>query len=310
LITHFLGPEEVDAFARDLSTRLIALGDDFPKTWFLLGVSGQIFANVVLDHIPDPLLQTIRLVRVNCNRETRKVEFADAFDIKEAMLGPCLLIDSAVHSGETMLAVCKHLTSVKLKDIITYTLVLKRNATMVPNYFGVLMEENDRCLFQLDSIPNNRLCKSVPFGILRTISAVDVLKELPSTGTAAIDTTFSALLYEKERGSQVFVYEHNNEVCGVLSFEKKGRTVFIDLVANSEKYRGRGIGAAMMRWAETWARSTNCEAIELWAIQDRIDFYKARKFVESDRTLDLGDAKYRLMRRKLLYNTSMIGETA
>jgi GNAT superfamily N-acetyltransferase/pyrimidine operon attenuation protein/uracil phosphoribosyltransferase len=315
-----LGVEEVKAYARDLATRLLGLGQSFPKTWFLLGLSGQVFADVVFDELETALqnwdgdlnvdLNDVQIVRVSCNRESKDVKFVDAFDITKAVEHSCVLLDSAVHSGHTMLAVYNRLRDVGFTDVITYTLLLKRNAIMIPNFFGVLIEENDRCLFQLDSIPNNRLAKSPPFGVLRELSASDAKRPFLNTGTAAVDTTFSALLYEQERGSKVFVYEHQKEICGVLSFQKNGKTVFIDLIANSENYRKKGVGGAMMRWAETWARSTNCEAIELWAITDRIDFYKKRKFVELDRLLDLGDSQYRLMRRKLLYNTSMVGETA
>jgi hypothetical protein len=274
----------------------------------MLGMSGQIFANVVLNFLPEQFTASLALVRVACNRETNDVNFTDSFDPPTVATRPILLIDSSIHSGRTMLAVSQKLSSLGISDIITYAIVFKKSSALIPNYFGVLLEQTDRCLFQLETIPNNRLCKRAPFGVLRALSETDVHRPFPVINEPSVETTFATLLYERENyGSNVFVYEHKNAICGVLSFIKKGKSLFIDLVANSTEYRGCGIGAAMIRWAETWARSADCEAIELWAIENQVDFYKSRQFIELDRWLDLGTAKFKLMRRRLLYNTSMIG---
>lgn len=306
MITHFLGLDEVEGYALDLALRLVALDKSFPKTWFLLGKSGQIFADVLLDKIPPSLIQKIGLVRVTSDRDSGRVTFIDSFK-KES--GPVLLLDSAVHSGKSMLMAAQKIAKAGFSDIITYSLILKRNSVLVPNYFGVVIDETDRCLFQLPAIPNNRLCEHKPFGIFRALSEKDTNRKFIKTGEPSIDeTTFGALLYEKEKGSHVYVYEHKGEICGVLSFSESQRAVFVDLVANSGKkaYRGKGIGAALMRWAETWARSMKYEAIELWAIKKRISFYEDRDFHSLNREMMLGDTQYCLMRRKLLYNLSMV----
>ncbi len=215
------------------------------------------------------------------------------------------MIDSAVHTGKSMLAAAAKISAAGIKDVITYSLMIKRNAEIIPNYFGIVIDTTDRCLFQLSAIPNNRLCEQAPFGVLRSLISSDASRQFIKTGSPAIDeTSFGALLYEKEsKGSHVYVYEHRSAICGVLSFTAQKNSILIDLVANSIRYRGKGIGAALMRWAETWARSAGCDAIELWAISDRIGFYKKRKFEMSPRKIDLGNATFHLMRRKLLYSS-------
>jgi GNAT superfamily N-acetyltransferase len=306
LITHFLGLDEVEGYALDFAQRLVALGDSFPTTWFLLGKSGQNFADVLLGKIPPSLIPKIRLVRVAADRDTGKVTFIDSF---KKLSGTVLLLDSAVHSGKSMLMAAQKIAKKGISDIITYSLIMKRNSVLVPNYFGVVIDETDRCLFQLPAIPNNRLCEHKPFGIVRALSESDTKKKFVKTGEPSIDeTSFGSLLYEKEKGSHVYVFEHKGQICGVLSFSESHRAVFVDLVANSKAsaYRGKGIGAALMRWAETWARSMKYEAIELWAIKKRISFYEDRDFRPLGREIMLGDTPYCLMRRKLLYNLSMV----
>ena len=281
MITHFLGADEVRAFARDLGNRLESLKSNYPTAWFALGKSGENFVEVLSEFIPTEFVDKVQVVRVSANRDTGDVKFRDSLD---GIAGPALLIDSAVHSGKSMLAATKKIAGLNLPDVITYSLVLKRNSVLVPNYFGVVIDETDRCLFQLDSIPNNRLCERQPFGVLRRLDGGDTSLPFIETGEPSIDeTTFSSLLYELEKGSHVYVCEHQNKIVGVLSFTEKSKSIFIDLVANSASYRKKGVGAAMMRWAETWARSKKLDAVELWAIKSRVPFYQDRDFQLTDR---------------------------
>lgn len=304
MITHFVGPAEVEGYALDLANRLVKLGSDFPQNWYLLGKSGEVFADAVIDKLPAEKISSLKLVRISANRETGRIRFLDSIVKTRA---PSLLLDSAVHSGNSMLRAANALTIKGISDLITYTLVLKRGSVIIPNFFGILVEETDRCIFQLPEIPNNRLCETRPFGVLRTLTPDDTKRRFFKTGESAIEeTTFGSLLYEKERGSNVFVYERKNEICGVLSFTEQSRSLFIDLVATSRKYHGKGIGGALMRWAETWARSRRFEAVDLWAIQKRVSFYEKRKFKLIDRTINLDGVKFSLMRRPLLYNTSLV----
>jgi GNAT superfamily N-acetyltransferase len=298
LITHFLGPDEIAGYACDLADRLLKLDGDFPRIWYLLGKSGQAFADVLIDQLPTEKQKALRFIRVTANRDTGRIRFHDSI-VKSRL--PVLLLDSAVHSGKSMLNVAQAIARMGTKDIISYSLVLKRGSVIVPNYFGVIVEETDRCLFQLPAIPNNRLCERRPFGVLRELASGDTNKRFIRTGETAIDdTTFSSLLYEKERGSHVYVYEHGNKICGVLSF------AVVDLVASDKKYHGKGIGGAMMRWAETWARSRKHGAVELWAIKRRIDFYTNRRFKLIGREINLAGTRFFLMRRELLYNLSFV----
>jgi hypothetical protein len=312
LITHFLGGEQVDAYTRDLAARFLQqeklLRQKMPIQWFVLSHSGQEIAHALAGHLPDPIRQLLRIVRTECNRTTKKIRFRDSIEginFNNAIL----VLDSAVHSGKSMLLVLERLTALGAKNVLSYTLVLKRGSCFIPNYFGVVIDDTDRAFFQLDAIPNNRLIERKPsFGYLRALQANDVHRKNIRTGVKSIDgMTFGDMLYEKTvRPTNVYLYMHRDEICGYVSFEKVDQKLFIDVVASGLKFRGKGVGAALSRWAETWGRSCHCALIELWAIKNRIDHYRDFGFetVPGADELTLSTTeKYQLMRKPILYNT-------
>ena len=158
--------------------------------------------------------------------------------------------------------------------------------------------------FLLDKIPNHRV---MPFGALRKLDQADVNRSQQGvhSGLPSIDkVTWSDLWYETTtRKNNVFVYEGGGEILGYVSFLIKNSNLFLDAIAIDKKVQGKGLGGCLMRWAESCARTANCTTIQLWAKNDRIEFYvKKADFKETSEKLDLGSEKYTLMERKLLYN--------
>lgn len=99
-----------------------------------------------------------------------------------------------------------------------------------------------------------------------------------------------------------------NNIAGFVSFGKQNKVAFIDGWATVILYRGKGIGAAMLRWAETWARSNKCNFIRLWAYEDTVEIYRrfGYDFVGGQELILSETQKYKLMGKKILYNTKMI----
>ena len=156
--TYFLGREEVDAYVRDLVDRLQALGELFPYTWCTLGHSGEELAVVISKALPKDGESKIRIIPMNYDRASKAVVFQDEQDKAVFADGkPVLILDSSVHTGNTMLAVFQTLKSLGAKNICSYSLVVKRNSAYIPNFFGVVIQPHDRAYFLLDKIPNNRL---------------------------------------------------------------------------------------------------------------------------------------------------------
>lgn len=305
MITYHLGEAEVRSYAQDLAGRLAASA--LPDIWVPLGVSGSKFAQEVVEQLEEARREQFRLVRANWNRDTQEVQLQDEVNREALASGRVFVIDSAVHSGASMLAVCEHLAHLGAGDIVSYSLILKKGSCFVPTFFGLLIDDEDRAYFQLPVIPNNRLMKKKePVGYLRPIRESDATLPTMPVGVKSVETSFGELLYEtKARGMQVYLYIVRNDVCGFVCLSIRGRQAFINSVAAHKGHRGKGIGPALVRWTETLARSSQCERIDLWAIGDRIEFYKEMGYsiVEDETFAYDGEAKYKRMQRKILYNT-------
>jgi len=313
LLTHYLGKDEVTAYCNDLANRLEALGEACPTKWVTLGLSGLKMAIRLVRQLPPELAKKIQFLFVQYNRESKQLDFGTP--IEEVSFGeePLLVIDSAVHSGKSMLAVIQRLQAAKVKNIISYTLVLKRGAIMIPNYFGVIIDDKDRVYFELDEIPNNRLIENVPFGVLRELRDTDVLKKIGAVSAPFEGLTTGDLLYNVETfGLRAYVFEYDGEIAGFVSFRNQGDDLFVDSWATANKFAGRGIGNATFRWAETWARSTRCSQVSLWAYEKAIPVYENYGYEHVDgKWRDLGeDQRYKVMRKKILYNLYEIREYA
>jgi GNAT superfamily N-acetyltransferase len=120
-------------------------------------------------------------------------------------------------------------------------------------------------------------------------------------------------LYGKRTQNQhPYLYEHAGKIAGFVSFAKKSNVLFIDSWGTTLEFRGKGIGGAMLRWAETWARSNRCEGIELWAFEGAIPIYKkyGYEFIRGEE-LNLSEAhRFKLMGKRILYHirTNEAGE--
>jgi hypoxanthine phosphoribosyltransferase len=308
LITHFLGREEVAGYARDLAARLVSLGKDAPAIWCPIGYSGIRLAEILGDLLPTEAVDNIRLIDTSYNKKTGRVAKFKKQDVPLVRRAKSVLVlDSSIHSGSTMLAVIKELGAVGAKNVLTYSLVLKQNSKFIPHYFGVLVGDHDRTLFLLDEIPNNRLFKDkIPVGVLRKLTPEDCQKDIGlKTGLPSMDKmSFPDLLYQKMvHGHEVFVIELYGKVIAFLGLRFSGARLLIDLVASDKKFKGKGLGGALLRWAETLARSKKCAQIELWAVFNQVEWYERCGFKKTNEEhLDLGGEKYFGMTRDLLYS--------
>jgi GNAT superfamily N-acetyltransferase len=308
LITHFLGREEVQAYSRDFALRLVALQNNFPTKWFLLGQSGEKIAQVVFDFLPPEIASTVELTTVYVDRKTQEVKFENSIADVKFDSSPVLLIDSAVHSGQSMSQVIWKLWGLGAQNVLTYTLMLKRSSKVIPTYFGILVDDTDRVYFQLDVMPNNRLCEQPPFGILKEVSDEDLSKTIGDVGLPFEGITIGTMLYDKKtKNYYPYIYEYAGNIAGFVSFVKKQHSLFIDMWATVKTFRGQGIGGALLRWAETWARSNKCESIELWAFKDSIKIYQHYEYeIVPGQEMALSDTEtFKLMRKKILYHMDL-----
>jgi ribosomal protein S18 acetylase RimI-like enzyme len=176
-----------------------------------------------------------------------------------------------------------------------------------------MVGDHDRVLFLLDILPNNRLFtgRRIPVGTVRRIESNDIHREQTalSTGVASLDKiSWGDLLYEATaNGYEVFLVEDSQKIAGFIKLKiKEGNTLSIDVIANDETYKGKGIGGALMRFAENYGRANECRYLDLWSIEDQKEFYLKYGYQVKGEVLDAGDGeRYIPMRRTLLYHFSV-----
>jgi GNAT superfamily N-acetyltransferase len=312
LHTYLLSDDVIRRYGLDFVERLEKLGTLIPTLWITLGISGDKIAVDIINHSPtSPALPT-SYARVSFDRKAKTVIIRDDGQLPALGEQPILVIDAAIHSGASMRHVIDALYKNGAKNVLSYSLVVKKTSELIPNYFGMIIEEHDRVFFQLDKFPNNRLRNKIPFGALRALREDDIHRTPNNldVGVPSIDRmTFADLwYYVKTQNSHVYVYEIAGNIVAYLHFKYQplGR-LFIDLIAADKSVRGLGLGSLLMRWAETFARSSKCLAIELWAIEDRVSWYKSHGFEATGEEMDLGGGeKYARMTRRILYNVKPI----
>ena len=310
MITHFLGEEEVRGYVRDLAERLQALGADAPLVWCPIGNSGDKLVRAlgdVLHKLNPKLANDVKVVDLVFDKSSRTIQVGEDSNSADLTAQRVLLIDSSVHTGSSMLAAYRFAQAQGALNVTAYTLVLKKSASFLPHLFGLVVGDHDRVLFQLDKLPNNRLfANRAPYGLFRRLVADDASRvECLDTGVASLDKiSFGDLYYEcAAKGYDVIIAEEGQAIAGFLKMKvDEGRRLFIDVIANDQKYRGKGLGGALMRYAETTGRASCCTHIDLWAIEDQVDFYTKLGYAPSNEVIDAGGGElYRKMSKPLIY---------
>lgn len=324
MITHFLSREQVAAYCKDFAKRLEELQQDTPLVWCPIGFSGREIAKVVLPFLSQGLQQKIRIQPLTYHKPTHgqpgmvsivpkngQTEEQAREALRQALADSpsALVLDSSVHSGSSMLGAVHFLSDLGAQNSLAYSLVIKQSSGFIPHYFGLVVGDHDRALFLLDAIPNNRLAKpkSVLKGFLRKLTEDDVQRaDKLDTGVASISKIgWGDLWYDaRAHGYQVYVAEVNGVLAGFVKYKlEPTRRLMLDVIAVDRQTQGRGVGAALFRWAETTARSNSCLSIDLWGIENEVENYEKAGYKGSGCWIDTGGGeKYQHMAKPLLYH--------
>jgi GNAT superfamily N-acetyltransferase len=129
---------------------------------------------------------------------------------------------------------------------------------------------------------------TIRLAVAADVGAVLSLARLFAT-TFALDEgafrrSYSALV--ATAGARLLVAESGTRIVGYLlgfdhdTFFANGRVAWVEEVMVDESYRRRGIGEALMRELEAWARSRECRLVGL-ATRRAAAFYEAIGYEES-----------------------------
>jgi len=100
----------------------------------------------------------------------------------------------------------------------------------------------------------------------------------------------------------VFVMAKEAEVMGLLVLSPQDSALLLENIAVLPRYKGQGIGKALMAFSEDFARKAGCDAIQLYTHQrmtENIALYQALGYQETHRATENGFARV-FMRKPML----------
>lgn len=324
---HYLDDATVDAYLMDLVKCRMPVArekcSNAPLVICYIGHSGRALLDRLFD-LPKSavaFLDSALIIRAQYDRANHIASFYH-FDPqnrgKDAVIAPdrlheivsgahVLLLDSSVHSGSSMQALAEILIRAGLKAITSYGLVVKSTAVFIPNYFGLMMGYDDRALFLLKEIPNNRI---MPSGLLRLLSEADLSRDRVISGVDSIDrSTWSDMYFAMTANPEVttFVYHSCEQFQAYLTVTLvPNRTLALDVVAVDKNSQKQNLGGHLVRWAETYARHNGCNAIELWGIDAYVGWYQKHGFTPTGKKQMLPEKNsveiYHQMRKQIVFD--------
>jgi ribosomal protein S18 acetylase RimI-like enzyme len=93
------------------------------------------------------------------------------------------------------------------------------------------------------------------------------------------------------QGRHVYVLSDGHELAGIIVLVVEGQAMLLDNVAVHPRFQGRGLGRALMAFAENVSREKGLSAIRLYtneAMTENIGLYRALGFVETHRGEEKG----------------------
>ncbi len=313
MYTYFLSSEQVKGYMLDLSMRLLETKKhDRPTVLVSIGASGNELAYHLININETSLKWAHECDQVRCDydRNTKQFSFAPDDNAEAVIEGATvLIIDSAVHSGNTMRKAVEHVEALKPKCVTTYSLVVKQSSVLIPNLFGLLIDRHDRAYFLLQRIPNLRIMRS---GCLRPMEEKDIGAAPIDCGVASINKFgWPELWYDLQADNRrkTYVYERDSKPLGYITYRLlDDGHILIDVVAVDKSAKGGKIGANLIRWAETCARSANCTHVVLWGLVEenvlRIYVGAGYDFVK-DKEMKFPDETYALMKKAIVHDSEL-----
>jgi hypothetical protein len=303
LNTIFLSNDEVAAYLKDLFERFVALEGEMPMVWCPIGPSGGALAQAAM-LVAGDLAPKIAHIPIAYDRATEKVSFPGEPNPASVIAGKrVLLLDGSIHSGSTFRKAYQAIAAMKPAEVSSYSLVVRVGASILPNYFGLMIGDYDRAIFLKKVFPNNRLFTC---GCVRKLADGDQAQPKIACGQDFVDKfSWGDLCYEMtiDPRRQTYVYERNGGIKAFVSFRvTAGDDILLDTIAVDKSCHNQGIAGNLMRWTETCGRNSHCATIHLWAVDNRKDWYAKRGYEFCGKELILDEVKFHLMRKKLLYN--------
>lgn len=207
-----------------------------------------------------------------CNLKNGDVDIPDLSQIKQKKI---LICDDTTITGRTFIKVFNKLKESGIDDIKLFSILMRRNSSIVPNVFIIEVEEDTKVYFPWSDYP----IRTYPKGIVRKIAAEDC-KSTFICGDERIDKySLSDYYKNQEYGNcKVYLVEDSGIICSIVQFHEhtvEGYTgLFLDIIATSEGSKGNDYARTLLKLLSLYMIYHEFKFIYAHAFDDIIDMYK------------------------------------
>jgi hypothetical protein len=304
--TYFIDRGDVTAYLLDFTERLREIKGDMPITFCYIGESGDELLTAIVEADSSIIGNDTYVVDAYYDKKTRAVSFkggdADVELLKDRRV---VVIDSIVHSGRSMAAVANKVRSTGARSVCTYSLIICRGSTFIPNMWGLTINDHDRACFLCKTIPNNRLSEGGPSVHIRKLSAedrsiIEGVGEIFHIDERGLKEMVDA--NERQESRLTYVIEDGGEIGGYATIEFDSLSkVTVQRLAVRQGAMEDVYAEALMRWSETLGRQADCDKIEIWINRDEVEKYKEWHF---ECAIERADGEYVPASHKIAYHVA------
>ena len=213
---------------------------------------------------------------VTCNIDDEGINFSDLSLVQGHRI---LVCDDSTNTGTTFKNVFKKLISLGIRDIRFFSLMMRRNSSVVPNIFVFETDEDTKVYFPWSDYPIRTYSK----GIVRKISYEDCGKDF-LCGEQRIDKIPLSDFFKNQEhlSARVYVVEDRNMICSIIQFYERNvdayKGLFLDVIATAETVKGNKYAKVLLKLVSYYMIYHKFDFLYAFDDEQLLDMYRKRGF--------------------------------
>lgn len=203
-----------------------------------------------------------------------------------------LICEDTVNTGKTVKKVIAKLKHLGASDIKIFSLIMKRNSSIVPNIFVFEIEKDTKVYFPWSNYP----IRNYPKGIVRKVFADDRSKTFEYTDSRIKENLSDYYDYQQNKGAKVYLVEDKDEICAIIQFFEKEvnkyKGLYLDMIATAKGKGGQKYASTLLRLITLYMQYHEFDFIYGYALDktELIEMYKTRGYdvLDSDEDPNYG----------------------
>jgi len=213
---------------------------------------------------------------LSCGVSNGSVTISAPSEIKNKNI---LICEDKINTGKTVKKVIAELKQLGASDIKFFSLIMKRNSSIVPNIFVFEIEKETMVYFPWSIYP----IRNYPKGIVRKIFAEDCNKtfkcEEPRINTILIDY-YNA---QRHSGDNVYLVEDRDEICSIIRFGErpdvnKYKGLFLKTIATVAGKERQGYANTLLKLITLYMYYHDFDFVYGYAFDSVVEMYTAKGF--------------------------------